>query len=497
MGLVQKDALRTMVISYFGIILGYLNKGLLFLIILSPSQIGLVNLILTVGLLFSQFANLGTSYTTWRFLPFFKNEKNNHHGFLTFILNIVLLGVVLTTFLYIAFSTQIQEQYIQRSNEFIEYYYWVIPIGIGTVFFMTLESYLRGFYKNIVPVFINDVVLRGLLTILLILLWMKSISFHHFVIAHSIIYMLPMFILVFYLMYLKKFHVSWNSIAISKRFQKIILDFSFYNYLNYLGVSLVNSLDIIMIAWFVGLDGTGVYATILFLTSAIQVPYRAIIRISGPLIADYWKSRDMIKMKALYTDVSSVSLILGLSAFCVLWMNIDLLFSFLKPEFQDGIWVFFFLMLGKMLDMFFGLNGMIFSTSKKYKYDLVFTILLIGIVYALNLLLIPSLGIIGAAISTGIALVCYNIGRVIFVWKIFHIHPFTKNQFIIIGFALLTLFLGQGAVMLIDNLWLRLVIELVLFILTFILPIFAFKLDNQTISFANNGWNFVRQKLKI
>lgn len=496
MGVVQKDALRTMMVSYVGIILGYLNKGLLFLIILSPSQIGLVNLILTVGLLFSQFSNLGTSYTTWRFLPFFKNDKNNNHGFLTFILNVVLVGLALTTFLYLLFSTQIQEQYAQRSKEFVDYYYWVIPIGIGTVIFMTLESYLRGFYKNVVPVIINDIVLRGLLTILLILLWVNSITFHQFVIAHSIIYLLPMILLIFYLVYLKQFHISWKSISISRRFKKIILDFSIFNYLNTLGVSLVNSLDIIMIAWFVGLDGTGVYSTILFLTSAIQVPYRSIVRISSPLLADYWKSRDLVRMKALYTDVSSVSLILGLSAFCVLWMNIDLLFSFLKPEFRDGIWVFFFLMLGKMLDMFFGLNGMIFSTSKKYKYDLVFTTLLIGIVYVLNLLLIPSFGIIGAAISTGIALVCYNIGRVVFVWKIFHIHPFTKNQFIVIGFALLTLFLGQGLIMLVDNLWLRLAIDLAIFAVAFILPIFVFKLDKQTINFAINGWSFLLKKLK-
>jgi hypothetical protein len=62
MGIVQKDALRTMLISYLGIALGYINKGLLFLIILSTAQIGLVNLLISVGTLFAQFANLGTVY---------------------------------------------------------------------------------------------------------------------------------------------------------------------------------------------------------------------------------------------------------------------------------------------------------------------------------------------------------------------------------------------------------------------------------------------------
>ena len=35
MGFIQKDALRTMVITYFGLLLGYLNKGVLFVLILN------------------------------------------------------------------------------------------------------------------------------------------------------------------------------------------------------------------------------------------------------------------------------------------------------------------------------------------------------------------------------------------------------------------------------------------------------------------------------
>ena len=56
MGIVQKDAFRTMLISYGGIVLGYLNKGLLFLLILTTEQIGLVNLIISLGTMFAQFS---------------------------------------------------------------------------------------------------------------------------------------------------------------------------------------------------------------------------------------------------------------------------------------------------------------------------------------------------------------------------------------------------------------------------------------------------------
>lgn len=81
MGLIQKDAFRTTVISYLGILIGYLNKGVLFLIILSTAQIGLINLIISIGTLFAQLANLGTIYSTWKFFPFVRNDEKNTTGF--------------------------------------------------------------------------------------------------------------------------------------------------------------------------------------------------------------------------------------------------------------------------------------------------------------------------------------------------------------------------------------------------------------------------------
>ena len=54
-----------------------------------------------------------------------------------------------------------------------------------------------------------------------------------------------------------------------------------------LGAILVNSLDVLMIAYYIGIKATGVYTTIVFLASAIQVPYKAIIRVSSPLVAEY------------------------------------------------------------------------------------------------------------------------------------------------------------------------------------------------------------------
>jgi O-antigen/teichoic acid export membrane protein len=495
MGLVQKDAFRTMIISYLGIVLGYLNKGLLFILLFSSAQIGLINLIVSIGTLFAQLANFGAIFTVWKFFPFFRNKEKNHFGFLTFILLVVLAGILVFTILYIVFREPIQASYAEKSPLFNSYYYWTLPIGISYVVFLVLEAYLRSLYKNIVAVFAYEVGLRVLTTVLLIGVIPGWVSFDLFLVLHSLLYLIPTIIVLVYLYRLDELKISFSEIQISKRFKKIIFQVSSFYYVNTLGVVLVNSLDIIMIAQLIGLDAAGVYSTVIFLSSAMQVPYRSIIRVSSPLVADYWKHREFDKMKELYQKVSSVSLVLGMAMFVLAWTNIDFLFSFLKPEFHEGIWVFFAIMMGKLVDMYFGLNGAIFTTSKKYKYELIFTILLIGIVYALNLVMIPKWGIVGAAISTSIALLVFNFGRLIFIWAAYKIHPFTKNQFIVIGLGVLALTVGHFTQGLISNKWIQCLVESTLVSCIFFIPIVVFSLEKETIGYLKKGFSFIKSKV--
>ena len=121
MGIVQKDALRTTIISYLGLILGYLNKAFLFLIFLSAEEVGLVNLIITVGLLFAQLANMGTVYATWRFFPFFRNPERKNYGFLFLNTLVVCFGILFFSVLFFAFQSKIGSYFSLKSPLFVSY----------------------------------------------------------------------------------------------------------------------------------------------------------------------------------------------------------------------------------------------------------------------------------------------------------------------------------------------------------------------------------------
>ena len=131
MGIVQKDAFKTTVISYLGLFLGYVNKVVLFIWFLSTEQIGLINLILAVGLLFAQLSNLGTVYVTWRFFPFFRNEQKKHYGFLLANSLLVLFGILVFGSLF----------YKTKKSDLVDQTSLFYFVGLRTFPFSTFPDY--------------------------------------------------------------------------------------------------------------------------------------------------------------------------------------------------------------------------------------------------------------------------------------------------------------------------------------------------------------------
>jgi len=437
MGVVKKDALRTTLISYIGLVLGYINKAFLFIIFLSTIEIGLVNLLTTTGLLFAQLSNLGSIYVTWRFFPFFRNESKKHYGFLLFNVLLVSLGIIIYTTLFWVFKAEIGAYFYEKSPLFNYYAWWVIPVGIGNVFFMLFENHMRGLFKNILPVFLQDIGLRVVTTTLLVIYALKLISFEWFLTILMVSNLLPAIALCIYLIYLKELHYSIKHITIPKRFRRILISFSAFSYVNTLATMVVVTMDAVMIGGMIGLAATGIYTTMVQVTSAVLIPFRAMTRVSSPIVAKLWKEKDMKGLQEIYQKSSGAGLFIGLLSFLGLWLPVHELFSFLKPEFNAGILVLFFLLLGRVVDMYCGLNGIIFATSRKYKYDLLFTVFLCVGIYALNTLLIPRYGIAGVGFATGFIFVFYNVARSIYIYSVYRLNPFhwghLKPLFVCLG----------------------------------------------------------------
>ncbi|MFI5151025.1 MAG: lipopolysaccharide biosynthesis protein [Bacteroidia bacterium] len=496
MGIVQKAGFRLTVVSYIGVLLGYVNKVLLFPNFLNTDEVGLTNIMISISIIYAQFSALGMTGVTLRFFPFFRDKEKNHHGFLSWAMVIISAGFILTTIAFIALRPLVIRKYSEHAKLLVDYYYYIIPLGLALVFFQLFDSYLRSLFKTVISSFVNEVVLRLLQTLSITLYALKIVDFGHFVMIYvGVSCSVAVFVIV-YTAWLGHLFVKPTIHPKVKRFSRHMLLFGFISILGSAGNSLIANIDGLMISGLMGgqlvngkvvsgLYYEGIYSTVFFFTTVMLIPYRSILKIASPLVAECWKKKDMKGMQKLYQQSTAVLLVLGIWVFLGIWCNFDSVFSFMPPQFASGKYVFLFLSIGRLCDMSTSLNGTITITSKKYKYDLIFTFFLIGVTIATNYLFIKvyGMGMNGAAIATSFTIVAFNMLRLLFVRYFFRMQPFVMSNLWVLLIGVTTFFLNS-LLPKIGNVYSDMMVRSVLVTLVFLFPILYFKLTPEVNGFA-------------
>lgn len=496
MGIVQRDSIRITVISYVGAGIGYLNKILLFTNFLTAEQVGLANILISIAAVYSQFSGLGMTGVTIRFFPYFKDKEKQHHGFLFWTSLLSLFGFLLLTLIFVLFKEPIIQFYSEKSPLLVEYSFYVIPLALATVYYNLLEVFLRSLMKTVVFSLINEIVLRLMISASILLFAFKLVSFHEFVMIYVGVNCSATVILLVYMAYLKQllFKPEWSSTT--KRFFKIVLNYGSYAVLGNMSYILMNNIDALMVASMVGMKETGIYTTVFFIATVMLIPYRSLARVASPLVSQFWKNREMKKMEELYKKVTLMNMIAGCFLFLGLWVNIDNIFHFMPEEYADGKYVFLFLGIGRLFDMATGINGIILVTSRKYRYDLLFTILLIGLMIGLNLAFIPQYGIIGASFATMLAIIVLNTLRILYIWNVFGLQPFdTKGIWILLigGFTFGVIWFIPPMI----NVYADMFIRSIVCVILFAVPVIWLKLSSEVNENASKLLKMIGIKINL
>jgi O-antigen/teichoic acid export membrane protein len=87
--------------------------------------------------------------------------------------------------------------------------------------------------------------------------------------------------------------------------------------------------------------------------------------------------------------------------------------------------VVFIIALGKLVDVAFSLNSEILVFSSYYRFNLLLTVCMSGLLIAANYYLIPVLGIEGAALGSAAVMLAYNVVKYGYLkWKL-NLDPFS------------------------------------------------------------------------
>jgi O-antigen/teichoic acid export membrane protein len=435
LGIIQRQGLRNTFISYAGLAIGFVNTTLVLPRLLAPSQLGLISVLVSMATMAQLVSGLGFTNTTMRFFPYFRNREAGHSGFLPLLLGVPLamFGVVATV-LWLG-RPLVLRWYANEAALVKPFYAVMLGMALFILLYNLLESYTKSLYHTSFSSLLTDVVQRILIVSAAGLYGAGYLSFSGFVLAYMGAYAVISALLLLYLAYIGELHLRPTRAVLRVRPMSELMRFGSFALLgNVSGVILV-TIDSLMLARY-GLDKAGIYNIAFNISTALAIPFRALYKTAYPLVADYWKENATAKMLDFYRRTTRLTTTLGAYLAVGIGLNLPFIYGLIhKPEYAAGSVAVLLLLLGRLTDGITGVNGIIVVTSPRYRYDLLFNVGLSILVIGLNALLIPRLGLTGAALSNAVALSGINLLRSWFVWRSFGWQPFDRRIFYILGLA--------------------------------------------------------------
>lgn len=441
MGIIEKQATKSLIYSYSGAILGFLTV-MFSSHLLSADENGLTRILVSVSSLLSLFSGLGFNAVTIRFFPYFRNKDKGHHGFLFYGILTTLIGFSICYLIFQLFKNQIIEANLEKSKLFTDYLFYLMPLTFFTVFFGLFDYYLRACYSSVIGSSAKEFTQRILIVASIFLYFTKTINFSVFVFFYVASTCVPTFILLYYIVKLDEWHIKPVRGFVSKELRNEIVKLSLFSILSGGAGVLITNIDIIMVNQKLGLTQTGIYGIAFYFGTIIIIPSRSLLRIAMGIVSDAFKRNDLVEINNLYKKSCNSQLTIGLLLFIGIWSNIDNIMSLLPPEYVEGRNVILFISAGYLIDMGTGINYIIMLTSKYYRYDGYFIIITLLLTIASNYILIPIYGIEGSAIATAITIASYNILRWLFLYVKFKMQPYDINSVKLIFIAIIAFLPG-------------------------------------------------------
>lgn len=434
MSQIRRQSIISSLVVYMGFALGFLNTYLFtreggF----TKEQYGLTGIFIAIANLMFSFANLGMTSYIFKFYPYYKeNLDNKKNDILSWALLVSLLSFCFVVIAGLYFKDLIIYKFGSNSPEFVKYFYWIFPFGLGLTLYSILESYAWQLKKSILTNYLREIQFRLFTTVLIILTFAGLLGeFDLFIKIYSFTYLGIALILLVYLVSKGYFHLTFTVSIVTKKFFKKILTLIKFVYGGTLVFAIAGVFDTIVVASVVpnGLAAVAVYSLAQNMASLIQAPQRGIISSSIAALSQAWKDKDQTRIVRIYRQSSINQLIFAVGMFSLIWLNFsDGIFTFkLQKGYIDAQWVFFFIGLMRIVDMGTGVNSQIISTSTLWKFEFFTGILLLLITLPLNYVLTKYyFGVLGPAIANLFTFSVYNAIRFWYLKRKFNMQPFTR-----------------------------------------------------------------------
>lgn len=447
MGIIARQSIKGTIATYVGVLIGFVTTFFILTSYLTAEEVGLTRVLVDAATLFSSLALMGTSSSTLRFYPNFKDGSRNQQGLYFWTLVIPFVGFLIFLACFFAFKGLIVRAFQDNSPLFVNYVYYALPIAFFMLYMSVFEANATLLERVAVPRLIREVFIRvGLLVgYLLYGLW-HVINLDGLVMVICVTYGLGALMNLCYLLFSQKISFKPDFSKITPELRRDFLLYTLFLVTSALVSSVMPTLSSFFISAKMGLMFTGIYAIANYIATMVDIPSRSLNAIVQPRIAVALRATppDLSTATRLYQQVSLNQLLVGMVILILIWINIDLFFDLLPngEQYAAGKWVVLILSVSRLLGSAFSIGGSALSYTRWYYTSLIFTLILMVSSIFLNNYLIPICGIEGGAWATLGSNVFYYILLLLYVkWRV-GTYPFSRGQLKVLAVGLLMVVLN-------------------------------------------------------
>lgn len=261
--------------------------------------------------------------------------------------------------------------------------------------------------------------------------------------------------------------------------------------------SFSNNLQIFTISDMKGIETTAIFVVASYISQIIQMPQKSIAAIATPIVSMAWHNEDYTKIQSIYRKSSVNMNVIGCFLFLIICINIQNIFSLIGKGYGSGINIAIFMGVAYLIDVSFGINNEIISTSKYWKLNFFTHLLLLSMMIPINYFFIKRFGAIGSAYALIISLSVYNTIRMLFLFIKFKMNPFTIKLFFLTTYVLGILYLFDHFIN--SNITPANRIQIIAFIaaktftgvILFAIPVLYFRVSDE----VNDIWDKIRLRI--
>ena len=428
MGVIARQSIKGAIANYIGVAIGFFVQFFVLTKYLTQEEIGLTRVMVDMATLFSVVAALGSTSSVVRFFPYFKDDKNNHGVFGLSVL-LPLVGFSLFSIAFLLFREPLLAAYEDKSPLLSGYLYMVPMLTFFALYTTVFETNASVLMRITVPKLVREVGIRVFTLACYLLLGFRVIELTTFVWLFCGSYGLAMVLNLMYLLSLG--HISFKldrGFLDGKKMKEI------GRYTLFMSVAVLAGNIPFLNSLFLGAKAnlalTGIFSVASNIANVVDVPYRSLGAISRPVIATAVKEEQWDEVNRLGRQVSLHQLMVSLLILFVIWINIDALYSIIPNgvHYKEGVGVVLLLGLTKVVLSSFSVGTDVLNFSRLYWWSLLFTAVLTAAAITFNNLLIPEMGINGAASATLCAYVLYFALLLTHLWRRLRVRVFSSGQ---------------------------------------------------------------------